>query len=195
MKDSLSSGQVASYCNVHLRTVIRWLEKGHLKGFKLPGRGNNRILIKDFIAFLRSNQMPIPEDLQPYAKLNQAKQLLVVDDEPAMAKAVARLFRLQGWQVSIAHDGFQAGLRVAESCPDLMVLDLMMPRMDGLELLASLKQENLLQQITVLVISAAGDKKLTEAVEAGAHFALAKPFEPAQLLTLADRLLTQTNSS
>ena len=49
---TLTSGDIAQYCDVNLRTVIRWLESGKLKGFKLPGRGNNRVLVSDFIEFL-----------------------------------------------------------------------------------------------------------------------------------------------
>lgn len=188
MQDSLSSGQVAKYCNVHPRTVIRWLERGHLKGFKLPGRGNNRVLISEFINFLNRNQMPIPEALSSYSA-DVKPRVLVVDDEPAMAKAIARRFRLKGWQVDIAEDGFQAGLRVAEQRPDLMVLDLMMPRMDGLALLDSLKKESLLSQILVMVLSAADQQQLKQAQQAGAHLALAKPFAVEQLVEMAERLL------
>lgn len=190
MKESLSSGQIAQYCNVHPRTVIRWLERGHLKGFKLPGRGNNRILVTDFIDFLHQNQMPIPEELHEHIKQIEPPHVLVVDDDPIMAKAIARRFHLKGWQVDIALDGFQAGLRVSEHCPDLMVLDLMMPRMDGLALLDCLKQESLLDKISVMVLSAAGDEQLQKAKQAGACLALAKPFEPNQLVDMANQLLT-----
>ena len=48
---SLTTGEIAKYCGVTLRTVIRWLETEKLKGFKLPGRGNNRVLVDDFIVF------------------------------------------------------------------------------------------------------------------------------------------------
>ena len=49
---TLTSGEIATYCDVNLRTVIRWIESGKLKGFKLPGRGNNRVLVSDFVSFL-----------------------------------------------------------------------------------------------------------------------------------------------
>ena len=74
---TLTSGEIAEYCDVNLRTVIRWLESGKLKGFKLPGRGNNRVLINDFIDFLERHNMPIPDNLKPEA----SPLILIVDDE------------------------------------------------------------------------------------------------------------------
>ena len=74
---TLTSGEIASYCDVNLRTVIRWIESGKLKGFKLPGRGNNRVLVEDFVAFLERHDMPIPDSLKGIA----TPSILIVDDE------------------------------------------------------------------------------------------------------------------
>ena len=73
---TLTSGEIASYCDVNLRTVIRWIESGKLKGFKLPGRGNNRVLVEDFVAFLERHDMPIPDSLKGIA----TPSILIVDD-------------------------------------------------------------------------------------------------------------------
>ena len=83
---TLTSGEIAQYCDVNLRTVIRWLESGKLKGFKLPGRGNNRVLVSDFIEFLERHEMPIPEALKPEA----SPLILIVDDEMPVAKLLMR---------------------------------------------------------------------------------------------------------
>jgi len=61
---TLSTGEIAKLCDVNLRTVIRWIERGALKGFKLPGRGNNRVRVEDFLAFLVEHEIPIPAELQ-----------------------------------------------------------------------------------------------------------------------------------
>ncbi|MEI8650520.1 helix-turn-helix domain-containing protein [Paraglaciecola sp. Hal342] len=50
---TLTSGEIAKYCDVNLRTVIRWIDSGRLKGFKLPGGGNNRVTEEDFVDFLK----------------------------------------------------------------------------------------------------------------------------------------------
>jgi two-component system response regulator VicR len=72
-----------------LRTVIRWINRGFLKGFKLTGRGNNRVQHEDFIAFLEEHGMPIPEKFQQ----QKSKRILIVDDELAMANAIQRVLR------------------------------------------------------------------------------------------------------
>lgn len=64
MKDALTTGDVAKYCGVNFRTIIRWIEKGYLDAYKLPGRGDNRIPVASFVAFLRSNNMPVPEEFK-----------------------------------------------------------------------------------------------------------------------------------
>ncbi len=67
-KRNLTTGDIAKLCGVNFRTVIRWIQRGHLKAFQLPGRGDNRVQVADFIEFLNENNMPIPEELQPSAK-------------------------------------------------------------------------------------------------------------------------------
>ena len=84
---TLTSGEIASYCDVNLRTVIRWIENGKLKGFKLPGRGNNRVLVEDFIEFLERHDMPIPDAL----KGDATPSILIVDDEMPVAKSIQRV--------------------------------------------------------------------------------------------------------
>lgn len=61
--DTLTTTQAAEYCGVHFRTVIRWINKGLLVAFKLPGRGDNRVLVQDLANFMLENDMPIPDDL------------------------------------------------------------------------------------------------------------------------------------
>ena len=58
---TLKPSEIAEYCNVHNRTISRWIAKGQLKGHKLPGRGNYRVAVSDFINFLHKQQMPVPE--------------------------------------------------------------------------------------------------------------------------------------
>ena len=61
--DTLTTTEVADYCGVHFRTVIRWINKGILIGFKLPGRGDNRVLVQDLANFMITNEIPIPDEL------------------------------------------------------------------------------------------------------------------------------------
>ena len=63
-KQTLTTGEIAQYCGVNFRTVIRWIKRGYLDAYQLPGRGDNRVKIIDFIDFLDRFNMPVPDDLK-----------------------------------------------------------------------------------------------------------------------------------
>ena len=128
MKKSLTTGEIANYCQVNLRTVIRWIDKGKLKGYKLPGRGNNRVDIDNFLLFLKEYNMPIPDEL---SLLTTADNILIVDDEPAMANAIGRVLKMNQFECEIAHSAFEAGMLLTSFKPKLITLDLSMPSIDG----------------------------------------------------------------
>lgn len=181
---SLTSGEVAEYCGVNLRTVIRWIEKGHLPAYKLPGRGNNRVRLVDFLSFIDRHGMPMPEALRSYVN-----RVLVVEDDPPMAESIARLLRANGYEVRVALDGFQAGDALRAFLPALMTLDLRMPGLDGFQVLDYVRQDPELARLRVLVLSALPEERLRQAIAAGADDALSKPFEAAELVRRIETLL------
>ena len=182
---SLTTGEIAKYCGVNLRTVIRWLESDKLKGYKLPGRGNNRVLANDFIGFLKKNNMPIPADLVG----TEDPLILIVDDEMSMAKAIQRIARKAGVRSMIAEDGFQAGTMLSMHKPDMMTLDLSMPGLDGFDVLTYTRSQDALKNVKIVVVSASDQAKLDRAIELGADKAFAKPFDPATLMAEFEALL------
>lgn len=187
MNESLSTGQIAEYCGVHLRTVIRWIDQGYLVGYKLPGRGNNRVLKQEFINFLRKQNMPIPEELK-----SKTKNVLIVEDDIEMANAIMRAMRKEGWNTIHAKDGFIAGLALAKQSVDLITLDLMMPKMNGFDLLETLAADKQLCYIPVLVISASSEDLLNKALAMGAKKCLNKPFNNKELIDSASQLTQHT---
>lgn len=203
---TLKPGEIAAYCDVHNRTVSRWIANGQLKGHKLPGRGNYRVLLDDFIQFLQQQQMPLPQDLldtsvdssstdssnagqqQPAATAQLAK-ILVIDDELAYRNAIRRVLFPVGYQLDFAADGFQAGVKISIGNPDLITLDLSMPGLDGFEVLSFIRQQPALAAVKILVISGLGPAELTRARALGADATLAKPFDNEQLLQQVQHLL------
>ena len=117
-KTTLTTGEAAKYCGVNFRTIIRWIERGHLKAYKLPGRGDNRIRVEDFTRFLKETGIPIPAELQAHTH-----NILVVDDDVKMARAIKRVLTRNGYEVQLAHDGFQAGALLEPFKPSLLTLD------------------------------------------------------------------------
>ena len=178
----LTTGQVARYCGVNFRTVIRWIERGHLKAYKLPGRGDNRVKVEDFLDFLKANEMPIPQELAP------TKNVLVVDDDAAMANAIGRTLRRAGYEIEVVNSGFEAGAKVVAEPPALMTLDLNMPGMSGIEVLKEIRQR-FGDSVKVLIVSGASTKELDAVKAAGCDAILEKPFENAQLVEAVEQLI------
>lgn len=182
-RKALTTGEIARYCGVNFLTVIRWIDRGQLRGYRLPGRGDHRVRVAEFLDFLRENGMPVPEDL----RLHPARAL-IVDDEPRMAAAIARALRAAGFETHVASDGFEAGAELGTLAPELMTLDLRMPGLDGFRVLELVRGNPRLARVKILVVSALGPSELERARKAGADDCLEKPFENRLLLEKAQRL-------
>ena len=103
------------------------------------------------------------------------KRLLVVDDEPKLLRALAVDLRGEGYDVMTARSGNEALICVAQKIPDLIVSDIMTPRIDGIQLVRALRSTPKYRKIPVLVVSAYGSGNLKEALNAGANAAMRKP--------------------
>lgn len=186
---TLTTGEIAKYCGVNLRTVIRWIDQGHLKSFKLPGRGNNRILLPEFLSFMSEHDIPLPNEFRSYSR-----KILIVDDDQAMANSIQRTIRSAGYETELAFDGFQAGDAINWFMPALITLDLQMPGMDGLKVIEFVRKKSHLARIKILVISALSNEHLDEALTAGADEVISKPFESKELIEKVALLLKHEKS-
>jgi excisionase family DNA binding protein len=171
-KRALTTGDIAKLCGVNFRTVIRWIQRGHLRAFQLPGRGDNRVLMADFLKFLRENKMPIPEELKV-----TSRRVLIVEDEEKMANTIQRTLKRRGFETQIAVDGISAGTLETTFEPAVMTHDLNMPGLGGLEVLKNVRANSDLAQVKVLVVSAMPDEDLKQALDAGADDVMKKPFK------------------
>lgn len=183
MKDSLTTGEIAKHCGVNLRTVARWIERGHLKAYQLPGRGDNRVEPKDFLEFLSRNGMPVPEAFRA-----PSRRVLIVEDDADVCSLMARALREGGFEVETASDGFQAGALLGTFRPSVITVDLRMEGLSGQEVIRLLKSRPELAGIRVLVVTGMPGDEVEEARGAGADAVLAKPFEPEALVAAVRRL-------
>ena len=109
--------------------------------------------------------------------------ILVVDDDPVIQKLLAVNFEMEGYHVVTASDGEEALDRVAAERPAVVVLDVMMPKVDGIEVLRRIKASPITANTPVLLLSAkAQAQDIDDGMAAGADFYLTKPFEPLDLL-------------
>jgi excisionase family DNA binding protein len=170
----LTAGQVAVRCHVSYQTVKNWVSAGKLKAFFTPG-GHRRVRVEDFQAFLDHYRLP----LHPAAK----RRVLIVDDDPLLVQTLAKFFRKIGeYELATAEDGFDAGLQMLGFRPDLVVLDLMMPNLDGFVVCRKIKASPLARQTRVLVMTGyPTDENIRKALECGADGWLAKPFRMGEV--------------
>jgi len=180
---ALTTREAGHLCGVSFRTVIRWIERGELQGYRLPGRGDYRISATELQGFMRKHGIP-----ESQAPSTTPARVLIVDDEPAMASAIGRVLRRGGYQTLAASDGFQAGALLHRFKPSVMTLDLHMPGLDGFGVLNFLRDNPPEHPLKVLVVSGVGGEVLREALRHGAHEAMAKPFSDDELLAAVQRL-------
>lgn len=188
MKSSLSTGEFAKYCGVGHRTVLRWIKVGYLDAFQLPGRGDNRIPVEECVRFMRENKIPVPKKL---ADAVTPPRILLVEDDPDMVKMIQRQLNEYEAVLEVASDGFRAGAELMKFRPHLLILDLKIPELDGMEVLKFVQDNDELKDTKVLVMSGAGPDQLDKAQMKGAHAILAKPFSPEDLIDSVEKLLSK----
>jgi two-component system OmpR family response regulator len=119
-----------------------------------------------------------------------SKRILVCDDDPLLVDLLDYRLSSRGYEVAIARDGGEALARLQEARPDAIVLDAMMPVMDGYEVLRRIREEEALSDIPVLMLTARKQERdIVSALELGANDYLVKPFIPEELVARLGRLI------
>lgn len=192
MKNQLvfTTSQAAQWCGVSFRTVLRWIEKGELKAYKLPGRGDHRIQVDAFVDFLSKNDMPIPEQFN-----RRASRALIIDDDPASVKLISKILELEGYEVKAAQDGFAAGALLVAFAPDIVTLDLKMPGLTGNEVIRFIRNMKQFRNTRILVVSSSSTGNLEKAVSEGADDYLAKPLDHEKLREKVAAILEHKGSA
>lgn len=172
---------------VSLPTIVNWIKANRLKAHKTPG-GHRRIAREDLLAFLRRFDMPIPDELAE--DLDRPLRILAVDDDPDERDLLRAILENHGYVVEVAANGFEAGLLVGAFKPDAVVMDLMMPGMDGFGALASLRNRDDTSDTPVIACTGLSDPASRQRViAAGFDGHVVKPYRHEELLDMLGRLL------
>ncbi|MEE8411995.1 MAG: response regulator [Acidobacteriota bacterium] len=187
-----TTSEVARYCEVSNDGVLKWIKSGKLQAFATPG-GHYRISAEDFRGFLTLYAFPIQESFFGAATDSpRVTRVLIVDDEPDQRQILMRRLREidPTWVLDEAGDGYEAGIKIGTIRPDLVVLDLMMPGVDGLSLCRSIRANPDTRSMRVLAVTGdPGEQARARALRAGADLCLAKPIDFARLRREVLRLL------
>ena len=175
-----SALEVANICGVVNQTAINWIKNGYLKAFTTPG-GQYRVYAEDLVHFLHSRGMRVPEELHRVLEDEMAiMELLVIDDDRDLNEAVAGFLRdaYPQKRVHQAFDGFEAGRVIGEVKPDVIILDIDLPGVDGYSLCTSIKSDQSLGNPIIIAVSGLDASEAEDKIkEAGAHAFLSKPID------------------
>ena len=177
-KTVFTTGEAAKICKVSQQTIIRCFDNGTLKGFRVPGSRFRRIPRDQLFVFMKDNG--IPTDALESGK----KKLLIVDDDQDLVDLMRDTFERDGrFDIRTANNGFDAGMQVKEFRPDLVVLDVMLPDINGREVCQRVRSDRTKDTVKILCISGMVESdKIADLRMAGADDFMQKPFTTDRLL-------------
>lgn len=184
-KTVFTTGEAAKICKVSQQTIIRCFDSGQLKGFRVPGSRFRRIPRDQLYAFMRDNG--IPTDALESGK----RKVLIVDDDQELVELITDVLEKDGrFEVRSVNNGFDAGMTVKEYRPDIIVLDIMLPDINGKEVCQRVRSDPSLDDVRIICISGMVEEdKVAELRAAGADDFMHKPFEVEKLVERMCQLL------
>jgi excisionase family DNA binding protein len=179
----LSTGEAAQACGVSTQTIVNWIRQGKITA-ATTGGGRFRVHVDSLVEFMKASGFAIPKSLGGGPRL-----IYVVDDDAAWLAAAKRQLSSFG-VVETFPDGYRGLVAVAARPPDLVVLDMKMPGLDGAGVLAALRAEPTTAQLPILVATSF-EEELAQALRYGATAAIVKGSGP-RLREAATQLLEKT---
>ena len=160
-----------------------------VNGATILGDGRVVVIVDPMALYRRQQKQTIqPQPIKP-AKTNRAIRVLVIDDSVTVRKVASRLLTREGYDVDAAKDGIEAMAKLAEDKPDIVLLDIEMPNIDGFEVANSMRNDPQLQGIPIIMItSRTGEKHRNRALSIGVNEYIGKPFQEGPLLDAIQRL-------
>jgi excisionase family DNA binding protein len=173
-KPSYTTGEVARICQVTRRTVIQWIDGGKLKGYTIPGSRHRRVAARDLADFLRTHRIP------DYVQIVR-RRILIVDDDSDLLELLKDALR-DRYDVDVAGSALEAASRLSVFQPDLILLDIRLPDLSGLEVCRHFQGYRRSRRAPILTMSAyGGELDPAEIRRSGADAFLPKPLKMAEL--------------
>lgn len=190
-KTVFTTGEAAKVCKVSQQTIIRCFDNGSLKGFRVPGSRFRRIPRDQLYSFMKENGIPT-EALE-----SGKRKLLIVDDDEELVELMTDVFARDGrFDIKTANNGFGAGMLVKEFRPDLVILDVMLPDINGKEVCQRVRSDPSMKSVKIICISGMVEQdKIADLRAAGADDFMNKPFSVDKLLQRGCEMLEMDANS
>ena len=184
-KQVFTTGEAADICKVSQQTIIRCFDAGRLKGFRVPGSRFRRIPREELIRFMKNNDIPTDDFV------TGKKKILVVDDDPQIVELFKDLLSRDGrYEVKTASTGYDAGMLTNAFKPDLMILDYMLPDINGNVVCKTVRANQDLQSMKIVIVSGVVNQdEINDLLKAGADEFVKKPFNIEKLIERIGELL------
>ena len=185
MKTVFTTGEAAKICKVSQQTIIRCFDSGQLRGFRVPGSRFRRIPREALYRFMKENSIPTD------ALESGRRRVLIVDDDQAVVDLISEVLASDNrFEYKVVNNGFGAGMLANEYHPDLIILDVMLPDINGQVVCELIRKDAAMADIKIICISGMVEEdKIAELKAAGADDFLHKPLDIDELMKRICRLL------
>jgi len=177
MKDLLTTGEAAEVCKVSQQTIIRCFDAGRLEGFRIPGSKFRRIPRQSLIKFMKENDIPL--DTLESGK----KKVLIVDDDAEIVELIVDILVRDGrFDIKTASSGYDAGILTQQFGPDLILLDYMLPDVNGNIVCQTIRKNPDFEDIKIIIVSGVVKQdEIDQLLKSGAEDFIRKPFNVVEL--------------
>jgi excisionase family DNA binding protein len=178
MKDLFTTGEAAEICKISQQTIIRCFDAGKLGGFRVPGSKFRRIPRQNLIKFMKENNIP-PDNLE-----SGKKKILIVDDDPEIVELLVDVLTRDGrFDIKTAVSGYDAGIQTQQFRPDLILLDYMLPDVNGNIVCQTIKKNPEFENIKIIIVSGVVKQdEIDLLLKSGAEGFIKKPFNITELI-------------
>ena len=177
MKDLFTTGEAAEICRVSQQTIIRCFDAGRLEGYRIPGSKFRRIPRHSLVKFMKGNNIPL-DNLD-----TGKKKVLIVDDDAEIVELIADVLVRDGrFEIKTASSGYDAGIWTQQFRPDLILLDYMLPDVNGNVVCQTIRKNPEFENIRIIIVSGViKQDEIDLLLKSGAEDFIKKPFNIAEL--------------
>lgn len=177
MKELFTTGEAADICRISQQTIIRCFDSGRLEGFRVPGSKFRRIPRLSLIKFMKENSIPL-DNIE-----TGKKKILIVDDDAEIIELLVDVLVRDGrFELKTAASGYEAGMSTQQFRPDLILLDYMLPDINGNVVCQIIRKNPEFENTKIIIISGVVKQdEIDQLLKAGAEDFIKKPFNIVEL--------------